>query len=93
MILPPLQLGEVDECVRRWREGVMRESERLEEVECDMSQQVSSKMKNNWITSYDLLHSYVEWKKRWRNGVRSSVKSCQSNTHILLPLIIDSFFF
>lgn len=35
-----LQLREVDECVRRWREGVMSESGRLEEVESALSDRV-----------------------------------------------------
>ena len=36
-----LQLRVVDECVRKWREGVMGESGRLEEVETAMSERVS----------------------------------------------------
>ena len=35
-----LQLREIDECVRRWREGVMSESGRLEEVESALSDRV-----------------------------------------------------
>ncbi|CAI8000589.1 Axonemal dynein light chain domain-containing protein 1 [Geodia barretti] len=35
------QLGEVDECVRRWREGVMSENGRLEEVESALNDRLS----------------------------------------------------
>ena len=38
---PLQQLGEVDECVRRWREGVMSENGRLEEVESALNDRVS----------------------------------------------------
>ena len=37
-----VQLGEVDECVRKWREGVMREIGRLEEREKSMRNRVRS---------------------------------------------------